>query len=145
MKQTTLTHEFVDYIPESLREGQLYISLRFATALHKCVCGCGGEVVTPLSPRDWKLIFDGETVSLEPSIGNWSFRCRSHYWIRRGKVVWASRWSKRDIQSARAEERTQYDEYFGVGEFGPSTEQKRQTRKPGNGLWQRIRGWRDGK
>jgi hypothetical protein len=52
----------------------------------KCACGCGKEVVTPLSATDWKLIFDGKTVSLDPSIGNWGFPCRSHYWVRNNRM-----------------------------------------------------------
>lgn len=131
MKQTVLTHEFVEYIPEVLRERTLYISIRFATAVHKCLCGCGSEVVTPLSPRDWKLVFDGETVSLDPSIGNWSFPCQSHYWIRRNKVVWARQWSKREIQAVRADERGEYANYFSSAESGskdpagPSAERRK--------------------
>ena len=27
--------------------------------------------------------------TLDPSIGNWSFACRSHYFMRKGRVVWA--------------------------------------------------------
>jgi hypothetical protein len=34
---------------------------------------CGKEVVKPLSPTDWKLIFEGKFISLDLSIGNWSF------------------------------------------------------------------------
>ena len=83
----TLQHKFVEFIPESLEEGVLYITLEYSTALHKCICGCGNEVVTPLSPNDWKLIFDGKTVSLYPSIGNWRFPCRSHYWIEKNQIV----------------------------------------------------------
>jgi hypothetical protein len=66
----TLTHEFVEFIPDAIEEGKIYVSIGYATAIHKCACGCGREVVTPLSPTDWKLIFDGKTVSLDPSIGN---------------------------------------------------------------------------
>ena len=51
--------------------------------------GCGGRVVTPLSPDDWRLTYDGDTVSLWPSIGNWAFACQSHYWIRSDQIVWA--------------------------------------------------------
>ncbi|MFC4855982.1 DUF6527 family protein [Actinophytocola glycyrrhizae] len=29
---------------------------------------------------DQRRDFNGETVSLSPSIGNWSFPCRSHYY-----------------------------------------------------------------
>ncbi|WP_353963011.1 DUF6527 family protein [Streptomyces sp. NBC_00365] len=36
-------------------------------------CGCGRKVVTPLAPQEWKLTLDGVSVSLHPSIGNWSF------------------------------------------------------------------------
>jgi hypothetical protein len=54
------------------QQDTIYISIRFATVGHKCCCGCGREVITPLSPTDWSLTSDGETVSLHPSIGNWS-------------------------------------------------------------------------
>ena len=82
----TIQHQFVEYIPEHIQEGILYISMPFATAVHKCVCGCAKEVVTPLSPKDWQLTFDGKTVTLAPSIGNWKFKCRSHYWIKKSHV-----------------------------------------------------------
>jgi Family of unknown function (DUF6527) len=86
-----LIHKFVKSVPETLEQGVLYVSVEYATAIHKCCCGCGNEVVTPLSPKDWKLTFDGETVSLYPSIGNWNFGCRSHYWITKNRVEWARR------------------------------------------------------
>ena len=60
----TLKHEFVEFIPEDLEQGTLYISIRFKTATHLCCCGCGNKVVTPIRPTDWKIIFDGKTVSL---------------------------------------------------------------------------------
>lgn len=101
-KIARLTHEFVDAIPENVEPGKLYVSIEFATVVHSCACACGMEVVTPLTPTDWKLIFDGETVSLSPSIGNWSFACRSHYWIRRGEIQWADEWTYEEISSGRA-------------------------------------------
>ncbi len=88
------THEFVEFIPKFPEEGILYISLRFCTVVHKCACGCGNKVVTPLSPNDWKLIFNGDAISLYPSIGNWSFECKSHYWIAENTVKWARRWNE---------------------------------------------------
>jgi hypothetical protein len=93
----TIQHKFVEFIPEALEEGILYISLEYATALHKCACGCGREVVTPLSPKDWKMIFDGKSVSLYPSIGNWQFPCRSHYWIENSQVVDANKWAFKTV------------------------------------------------
>jgi hypothetical protein len=93
MKTSILEHEFVVEFPAAPEPGVLYVSLEYGTALHMCCCGCGNRVVTPFSPRDWKLIFDGESVSLDPSIGNWSFPCRSHYWISGGRIQWAAQWS----------------------------------------------------
>ena len=89
MKHNSISHQFVDAIPSQLDDSTLYISLEFATAVHLCRCGCGLEVVTPISPTDWKMTFDGVSISLHPSIGNWSFPCRSHYWIRNNRIQWA--------------------------------------------------------
>ena len=75
MKRTKIAHEFVDVVPDHLEEGVVYISLTYNTALHKCCCGCGNEVVTPISPVDWTLGYDGQAVTLKPSIGNYSFAC----------------------------------------------------------------------
>lgn len=118
-KALTLKHLFVDAIPEKLEDRTLYISIEYATATHKCCCGCGLEVVTPLTPTDWKLIFDGETVSLTPSIGNWSFPCRSHYWIERNAVKWAAQMSEAQIRAVRAHDKNAKAAYFGAA--GDST------------------------
>jgi hypothetical protein len=80
---------FIEFIPSDPEPGILYVSLEYATAVHLCACGCRLKVVTPLSPADWRLLFDG-TVSIHPSIGNGQFPCQSHYFIRSNKVVWAS-------------------------------------------------------
>ncbi len=111
-----LRHEFVEYIPEHLTEGTIYLSMAFATATHKCCCGCGNIVITPLSPTDWKLTFDGESISLDPSIGNWSFPCKSHYWIRRNRVRWAPQWSPKQIEAGRIRDRLSKEKYFGVNQ-----------------------------
>lgn len=84
-----LESNFVETIPEKLEDGVLYVSIPGLVAIHKCACGCARDVVTPISAEHgWILIFDGENISLSPSIGNWSFPCRSHYWIRNGEVKW---------------------------------------------------------
>ena len=112
MRQTVLSHQFVEFIPERLEEGVLYISQRYGTAAHKCCCGCGEEVVTPLSPTDWSLLIDGNVMTLRPSIGNWSLACRSHYWIRRSKVIWAGHMSQQQIEHGRAIDRAAKQAYF---------------------------------
>lgn len=90
IRQIHLEPVFVDTIPETVEEGRLYISQRFKTALHRCCCGCGREVVTPLNPAKWKLTMDTGRATLFPSIGNWSFPCQSHYWIERNRVRWSA-------------------------------------------------------
>ena len=97
----SLDHEFVSHIPDVLDDGILYVSIPFTTALHKCCCGCGNEVVTPFHPDDWKMTFDGETVSLYPSIGNWNFVCQSHYWISRNRVKWDKDWTEDALRADR--------------------------------------------
>lgn len=92
LRYKRLKHCFVRYIPEQLEPGKIYISIEYATAAHSCCCGCGEQVITPITPNDWKLIFDGETISLWPSIGNWNFPCRSHYIIRKNCVLIAKPW-----------------------------------------------------
>jgi len=109
-----LKHQFVEFIPESLEPETIYISIRFATASHLCFCGCGSKVVTPIRPTDWKLIFDGKTVSLDPSIGNWSFPCQSHYWIRNDRVKWAPKWSREQIERGRDFDHHAKKRYFGA-------------------------------
>ena len=92
---------FVETIPDQLIQGSLYVSIPYRTMVHLCCCGCGFEVATPLRPTDWQLTYDGETISLSPSIGNWSLPCRSHYWIQRNQVRWAATWSESRIAQNR--------------------------------------------
>jgi Family of unknown function (DUF6527) len=107
MKPTTITPVFVDFIPEKLNEGVIYISESYNIIVHQCCCGCGQEVVTPLSPVDWQLKKEGKLITIKPSIGNWNYPCQSHYLITRNKVVWAGKMSKAQIQ--RVQERDNRD------------------------------------
>jgi hypothetical protein len=95
-----------------LEEGVLYISERYKTASHKCACGCGEEVVTPLSPVEWQLRKMGNYVSLHPSIGNWNYTCRSHYWIRRNAIQWAGSMSNKQVAKVQAKDRADKVEYL---------------------------------
>lgn len=111
-KINRLRPEFVTSFPEPMLPGVLYVSISFATVGHLCCCGCHQEVITPLSPTDWKLIFDGHTVSLHPSIGNWLLPCRSHYVISRGAVEWAGTWSTGQAEAARRQDENVKREYY---------------------------------
>jgi hypothetical protein len=108
----TLQHKFVEAIPVTLDQDTLYISMEYATAVHLCICGCGNEVVTPFSPTDWKLTFDGETISLDPSIGNWNFPCQSHYYIVNSQVRMSSKWSSEEIDLGRKKDARKKKNYF---------------------------------
>lgn len=101
MISKTLEHRFVGSVPEKMNQGVLYVALQFNTMMHLCPCGCGKEVVTPISPKDWKIVYDGQSISVNPSIGNWAFPCRSHYFIKNGKIVWAGNWSDEQIKQGR--------------------------------------------
>ncbi len=108
----TLQHRFVEFVPDHIEDGILYVSLTYCTAIHLCPCGCGNEVVTPLSPTDWKLTFDGRTISLSPSIGNWNFKCQSHYWIKRNEIIYASRWDKDEIRAGRKKDKKRKKKFY---------------------------------
>jgi len=97
LKIQRLKPVFVELVPDKLEEGVLYISERFRICSHSCCCGCGEEVVTPVSPAEWKLTREGDLVSLWPSVGNWDYACRSHYVIRRNRVLKALPMTNRQI------------------------------------------------
>lgn len=101
MKTIIFNYEFVRYIPDKIEEGIVYISLEFNTMSHKCACGCGKEVITPISPGGWSFTYDGKTISINPSIGNFSFPCKSHYFINKSNVVWARNYDDKQIEKAR--------------------------------------------
>lgn len=100
MKVSTIVPSFVMSFPRELEPGVLYVSAQFSTAAHLCACGCGREVVTPLSPAQWVLMFDG-SVSVRPSIGNWSLPCQSHYVIDHGAIRWARTFTHKEAAANR--------------------------------------------
>jgi hypothetical protein len=112
-------------MPERIDEGIVYISLNYRTIIHKCASGCGEEVNTPLHQSSWKLIFNGESISLSPSIGNWNFDCKSHYWITENKVKWSKKWDSSKIQSIRAQENLERKNYFSSKEVKSDSKKKK--------------------
>lgn len=116
-RRDRLAHAYVEFIPKEIDEGVLYISPRFNTATHRCCCGCGFKVVTPLNPAKWHLVDHGDTVSLAPSIGLGALACRSHYWIRRGRVDWYA--DMTEAQTRRAQRHDEYASRVLTGEIKP--------------------------
>lgn len=144
--KVVLRAEFVEFIPEVLEDGKIYISQTYATAVHKCCCGCGHKVVTPLSPTGWKLTVDGEYVSLYPSIGNWGLPCQSHYWIKRNVVHRSYQMSQREIEAGRRHDTKMKERYFDTDKTptdsdavaGPA---ESEDRKAKDSLWEKLKRW----
>lgn len=153
IRHQTLEHRFVRNVPRELEPGILYISMEYATAVHSCCCGCGERVVTPFTPTDWKMTFDGDSMSLYPSVGNWNQKCRSHYVITRSRVVEAGPWSDKQIEAERHRDKqakaAYYDQFEGhnYGAITPPTEAVSKSTTPSGtsrtstNLWSRIKSW----
>ena len=112
MKLRQITPEFVNEIPRELDPGKLYVCCRYRAVKHLCACGCGVEINTPLHSTGWTLTCDGVSVSLSPSIGNWSEKCQSHYWIINNKIQWAPKFSKHEILRTRRAREWEHGQYF---------------------------------
>lgn len=145
-RRSSYKHAFVNTLPDKLEEGVLYVSGQYATSAHKCFCGCGREVVTPIHPTKWKLTFDGIHVSLSPSIGSWSLPCKSHYWIQGGKVAWAESFTEEEIESVRAGDLAAQERYF-AGRDAPSQAATVAPTAPRDrsGIWSKAARWFRGK
>lgn len=102
----------VRYMPKELRPGVLYVSEEFGTAAHLCACGCGAKIRTPLGPTEWALEETDSGPSLRPSVGNWQQACQSHYWIYRGEVMWADKWTSEQIAAGRLGEEERRRAYY---------------------------------
>jgi hypothetical protein len=133
---------FVEEIPRTLEAGKLYVSIAYDTVTHLCCCGCANEVVTPLHPTRWSLTYDGDTVSLHPSVGSWGLPCRSHYLIKRNRVVWASRWSEDKIGAGRARDAHALDEYFSARGLHKEPDDDREVARVRKGRSRLRRLWR---
>lgn len=111
-KITTIKLARVQYIPKSPAPGILYVSEEFEAAVHLCACGCGAKVSTPLGPTEWSLTETASGPSLYPSVGNWQFPCKSHYWISGGEVIWAEEWTPEKIETGREAENQRRRRYY---------------------------------
>lgn len=136
-RTSKLNLEFVKSVPDKPLSGTIYVSMEYATVVHLCCCGCGNEVVTPLSPNDWKLMFNGETITLHPSIGNWSFKCRSHYWIRSNKVEWSYDMNDEDIKAGREFDRWNRTRTDNSEDEKPNSSKPEKPQK--KGFWKNFR------
>lgn len=106
--------ERVTYLPKQLESGILYVSTEYSVAGHLCACGCGSKVITPLGPAEWSFTAHSEKPTLRPSIGNWQLRCRSHYLISAGIIIWAGSLPNAVILEGRRAEEQKREQYYRV-------------------------------
>lgn len=139
MRDEVLEHRFVERFPETLEPGVLYVSLEYGSVAHSCCCGCGEEVVTPLTPTDWNIAYDGETITLHPSVGSWTLPCRSHYVIRRNRVIEAPPWSDAEVAAERHRDRRAKAAHF--AQEGPRETESLQTNE-GIEVLPVVSGWK---
>ena len=82
--------KFFDHIPNGkVKEGELWISMKYGIVSLSCPCGCGNATDLPIAPNKWSITFDGDKVSISPSILASYFKCKSHYHITNNQIVWA--------------------------------------------------------
>ena len=150
MKTQSIRPKFVVSFPPAMEDGVLYISEEYETAGHKCCCGCGEKVITPLNPAKWRLTKSSNgAVSLYPSVGNWKFACQSHYWIRENRVIAAGMMSKQKIATVKERDKRDSQRYIDRTNQANRTEaetMKSSTRSSGrsgllNLIADTLRGW----
>ena len=97
MKINKFKVEFVDKIPLNLKNGILYVCLNCNVIVHRCACWCGQKTVTPIDKKyGWVIKYDGQAITLRPSIGNFNIPCKSHYYITNNKVEWLEKYQQKN-------------------------------------------------
>ena len=77
----------VQFLPERLETGVLYVSTQIKLAIHLCACGyCGYQIVTPINEKFGWNYKPGPT--LDGFIGNNKSGCCSRYFITEGNINW---------------------------------------------------------
>ena len=93
--------ERVHRLPEALAENVVYVSDEYELAALKCACGCGHRISLLLGDGHKVDEFEG-LADISPSIGVWDSPCKSHFWVRNGKVLWAEEFSDAEIGATMA-------------------------------------------
>ena len=101
----TYAYERVEDTPEEVAAGIVYLvgdGEKPWYAVLKCPCSCSQTISLSLVPGDsprWRAILHKNgTLTLHPSI--WRTKgCQSHFFIRRGRIIWAR--ARIDVVPAR--------------------------------------------
>ena len=84
LKKIKVNHCFVDTIPDALEKDMIYISKKYKTCVHLCLCGCGNQSVTPVGINNWSILEDKKGITFNPSILNNNCPNKYHYIITKG-------------------------------------------------------------
>jgi hypothetical protein len=112
MRTSNFIVQRVRFMPDSFEPGVLYVSEQYRTSQHLCACGCGAKIRTPLGPTEWTLTDTEDRPTLSPSVGNWQQTCQSHYLIKGGAVIWAGKWTDKEILAGRRREQKRRQTYY---------------------------------
>lgn len=96
LRREVFSYRIVSELPQNPHKQIVYIEGNtidedYWYALFKCPCGCGDTIMLNLiqdCKPSWEIHFDKKRFSIYPSIWR-TKKCRSHFWLKNGKVVWA--------------------------------------------------------
>lgn len=92
LKRVPVTPKYVEVIPDfkTFEDNVIYISKKYGSTVHKCLCGCGEKTVLPINniingeDLGWQMFEDEKGLTFTPSVGNYQLPCKSHYVIQKG-------------------------------------------------------------
>lgn len=83
LKKVEIIPVFVEFMPNNYEDNHVYITLKYKSSTHKCLCGCGNLSILNLNEKNehsWRLTVNSSNkITFYPSILN-TF-CLSHYII----------------------------------------------------------------
>ncbi len=88
----------VERIPKDLSDGIVYHNEEFELGAMLCACGCGHRVDL-LVPDSHQISSEHGLATIRPSIAVCDAPCKSHYFIRAGRVEWLPAFTKAHAQA----------------------------------------------
>jgi hypothetical protein len=115
------TYQAVERLPKQLDNGVVYHSKEFEVAALLCACGCGHRVML-LVPDSHQVSSERGFATVRPSIAVCDAPCKSHYFIRAGRIEWLPAFSNAMAASVMQSQIARHA-----------------SRDPKRGAWSRIR------
>ena len=87
IKKVKVTVEYVDTVPDHMIQDIIYVSYKYKSAMHLCLCGCHHKAVTPFNAKfgsNWTITIVDDKVTFTPSILNTNCPNNCHYVITDG-------------------------------------------------------------